>query len=152
MPLNILNNIYNIAISERYINYHIHLIIAICLTLTIPIATLAEDTTTETCANEAGTIITGAVTGHKYCLSNYYYDYWNAWAWCDAQGKRLFRMDDCGCDWSKDCTNGCPEVFQALLQWSWASTPSSEATNYLVISGHLKNTNTRSERFRAFCY
>ena len=85
------------------------LLTAILLTSSV---VLAEDTTTETCANEAGTIITGAVTGHKYCLSNYYYDYWNAWAWCDAQGKRLFRMDDCGCDWSKDCKMGVRKFFK----------------------------------------
>ena len=121
--------------------------------LIMPCVVYAEDTTTtQTCANGAGLVLPSTISGHEYCMSNNTMNWWNAVAWCDALGRRLFSMDDCGCDWSKDCTNGCPEVFQALLQWSWASTPSSEATNYLVISGHLKNTNTRSERFRAFCY
>ena len=47
----------------------------------------AQETSTETCANGAGEVITGYITGTKYCISKTRIDWWNANAWCDALGK-----------------------------------------------------------------
>jgi len=75
----------------------------------ISTVTLANDTTsTKTCANGAGTVITGVVTGHKYCKSNVVINWWNANAWCDAQGRRLFSMDDC--TYSVTGTTACADL------------------------------------------
>ena len=41
-----------------------------CEILLMSSVVLADDITTETCANGAGTTITRAVTEHKYCMSN----------------------------------------------------------------------------------
>ena len=70
-------------------------ILLLCSLLMISPTLMAEDTTVEICANGAGTIITGVITGTKYCWSNSEMNWWNANAWCDAQGRRLFSMDDC---------------------------------------------------------
>ena len=71
----------------------------------ISTVTLANDTTTtETCADGAGEI----VTGHKYCKSNVGINWWNANAWCDAQGRRLFSMDDC--TYSVTGTTACADL------------------------------------------
>ena len=51
---------------------------------------VADDTTTETCANGAGIVITGNLSGHKYCLSNQNMSWWNAYAWCDSYSNNSF--------------------------------------------------------------
>lgn len=38
----------------------------------------------ETYANGAGTIITGLISGHKYCKSNTKMNWWNAYIWCEG--------------------------------------------------------------------
>ena len=81
-----------------------------CFSIMIPTTIIAEETT-QTCANGAGTIVIGAITGHKYCKSNVKMNWWNAVSWCDAQGRRLFNLNDCGCsDTIANCAQNCPEV------------------------------------------
>ena len=113
----------------------------------------------ETCANGAGTVITGAVTGHKYCKSNGTMNWWNAHAWCDALGRRLFDRSDCACgNTTADCANGkCPElVGVGGEQWIWTSTPTPTGSSYAYIvslsSGHIVDNYYRSNLFSAFCY
>ena len=53
------------------------------LTVSTVIADDAVSTTPEMCSNGTGTIVIGAVTGHKYCKSNQRMNWWNAYAWCD---------------------------------------------------------------------
>ena len=66
---------------------------------------LTEDTTTETCANGAGAIITGHITGDKYCKSNKTMNWWNAVSWCDAQNKTLIALSDCASTKVNVCDN-----------------------------------------------
>lgn len=80
-----------------------------CGVLMMSSVVFAEDTV-ETCANGAGVVITGAVTGYKYCKSNQQMNWWNAYAWCDAIGKRLFDLNDCGCSGTTNCNGKCPEL------------------------------------------
>ena len=94
------------------------LLTAILLTSTV---VLAEDTTTETCANGAGTVITGAVTGHKYCMSNNTMNWWNAHAWCDAIGDRLFSLNDC--EYSVTGGVSCPDIVRIGGGCLWTVTP-----------------------------
>ncbi len=118
-------------------------LILTCFGLMISTTVLAEDTstTTETCANGAGTVVIGAITGHKYCKSNNTMNYWNAHAWCDAQGRQLFDLSDCGCDGTRTCqaqgTSGlCPELKNvygtSYDSYGWTSLASSESTAYYV--------------------
>ena len=77
---------------------------------------MAEDNIpVETCANGAGTIIVGAITGHKYCKSNKTMNWWNAVSWCEGLNKRLFNFDDCKCDTTTDCRI-CPELVTDTAQ------------------------------------
>jgi len=79
-----------------------------------------DTTTTETCANGAGTVITGAVSGHKYCLRKSTHSgsptqigqiiWWNAHTWCEGIGRTIFSMNDCGCNATINCNNKCPEL------------------------------------------
>ena len=132
-----------------------YLTLVVCLILSIPHVTYAEDTT---CANGAGTITTGAVTGHKYCKSNNAMNWWNAYAWCDGIGKSLFSLFDCQCEGTKNCNGYCPEIQQmeADILGAWASTPYSTTDAYYV---HLKtglinygmSSRNRGFSFAALC-
>lgn len=88
-----------------------------CGMLLMSSVVLADDITTETCANGAGTVISGAVTGHKYCMSNNPMNWWNAISWCDAQGRRLFMRNDCACsDAVANCSGSkCAELDVGIL-------------------------------------
>ena len=126
-------------------------ILFLCSLLMISPTLMAEDTTVESCANGAGTIITGVITGTKYCWSNSDMNWWNANAWCDAQGKRLIDLNiDCGCDWSTNCNGRCPEF---VVSHGWVSTPSSISTTYLLISNGwiYSSPRPRDATYRATC-
>lgn len=126
-------------------------ILLLCSLLMISPTLMAEDTTVETCANGAGTIVTGVITGTKYCRSNSDMSWWNANAWCDAQGKRLIDLNiDCGCDWSKNCTGKCPE----FITTGWVRTPGSASTAYLLIENgvvYFGGPRPRGVAYRATC-
>ena len=136
------------------------LIFACCL-LIMPCVVYAEDTTTtQTCANGAGLVLPSTISGHEYCMSNNTMNWWNAVAWCDALGRRLFSMDDCGCDWNKNCNGICPETkgvvhTDVFGKWIWTATPkrSTGAYNSSLGGGTLDNWPDRSfNGYRAFCY
>ncbi len=82
-----------------------------CGILMISNMTLAENTA-ETCADGAGTVVVGAVTGYKYCMSNKTMNWWNANTWCDALKLKTFELNDCGCsDVISNCAgNICAEL------------------------------------------
>lgn len=113
-----------------------------CGILFISSVGFAEDTTTETCANGAGTVIEGKVTGHKYCKSNNYMNWWNAHTWCDALGRRLFSLDDCGCS---DTVANCPKNTCAELagisqeSFWWAVNPVNAHASFVIrpASGYI---------------
>ena len=127
----------------------------VCGVLMMSMAVLADDTTTETCANGAGTVVVGKVSGHKYCVSNSTMDWWNAYAWCDAQGKRLFLLDDCGCDWSMDCTNKCPELISEGSGWHiWTQTHKDSSHAYFVRlrDGLVYYEYAHGQKLKALCW
>ena len=131
------------------------LLTAILLTSTV---TLAEDTTTtETCANGAGTVITGAVSGRKYCKSNSGdMNWWNAYAWCDAMGRKLFDRANCACgNTTADCAGSmCPELKGVSSgDWVWSATPNGTTRAYSVSlsSGYIGSYN-RNDTDSALCY
>ena len=102
-----------------------------CGILFISSVGFAEDTTTETCANGAGTVITGVVSGHKYCKSNTNMTWWNAHAWCDALGRRLFSLDDC--EYSSTGTTGCNDLKGGGgNSFVWTATPNGNSSAYRV--------------------
>ena len=85
-------------------------LILTCSVIMISSVTFADDTV-ETCANGAGTVVIGAVSGHKYCNSKNGMNWWNAVTWCDGLGRRLFDLSDCACsDTTANCVNKCPEL------------------------------------------
>lgn len=109
------------------------------ITLVSSSISFASETSTETCANGAGTIIVGKITGHKYCMSHKNLNWWNAHAWCDALGKRLFSLDDCACNSSRDCYSMCPEMAIQDPGWAVTATPKSETSvnNIRLSDGYI---------------
>ena len=121
----------------------------------ISTVTLADDTTaTETCANGAGEIVTGVVTGHKYCKSNVGINWWNANAWCDAQGRRLFSMDDCAFS-STSGTSKCHDLKGVGSdRWIWTAIPKKDFDAYVVnlSSGDIGSGVRLDNNYYALCY
>ena len=73
-------------------------------------------------------------------------NWWNAHAWCDALKRPLFDLEDCGCDWSKNCNGTCPELAKvAGYQYLWMITPASDSTAYFVnpLFGSVASQNRR---------
>ena len=101
--------------------------ILMCGVVMISSGVFADDTT-ETCADGAGTVVIGAVTGHKYCRSNNKMNWWNAYAWCDAQsGRRLFSMNDCN---HSGTSSACSDLKGTGDVCVWTSTPWSQNDQY----------------------
>lgn len=125
------------------------------------------------CANGAGVIVKGSVSGKTYCKSNAWgMTWWNAYAWCDALGMDMFGLEDCACsDTVADCAGTsaggnavgkkCPEVagWREADSWVWAKTAKeTPGDNYLVhinsdndITAHARNNWGRYPVF-ALCY
>ena len=127
-----------------------------CILMISAMAFAEDTTTTQTCANGAGTVITGAITGHKYCKSNSTMNWWNANAWCDALGRRLFSIDDCEFS-STSGTSKCHDLNGIGDGWCWTGTPRGSAHAYDInlSSGDFNGNGDRGIGFSsyyAFCY
>ena len=98
----------------------------------------ADDTTTtaETCANGAGTVVIGAVSGHKYCMSNNNMNWWNAHTWCDGIRMNLFSLDDCKCTSLTNCNGRCPELATGSSSDIWVVTATLKSST-VVRNVHL---------------
>ena len=116
----------------------------------------------DSCANGAGTIVIGAVSGASYCRSQVGMNWWNAFSWCNSQGKQLFDLTDCGCSWQVNCQNKCPEInFKDSNNfWHWTQTSNGMASAYVVENGGKVESHTRNSTswvgysylpFRALC-
>ncbi|MBR6674339.1 MAG: hypothetical protein IKL32_00245 [Alphaproteobacteria bacterium] len=115
------------------------------------------DDTTETCAGGVGIVMTGAVTGHKYCFRAVGMTWWNAVSWCDAQGRRLVELRDCACgNTISDCAgNKCPDLTGVSSGWwTWVmNSPSNSTSSTLnVNTGKFNNGMNRSTESGALCY
>ena len=133
------------------------ILILTCGILMMSSVAMAEgETTVETCAGGSGTIVIGAISKHKYCKSNKPMTWWNAHAWCDALKRRLFSMDDCGCNGVVNCNNICPELRGAASdQNRWTASPSSTTHVYTVgFYGEniYKNNRDNSHNVYAVCW
>ena len=93
-----------------------------CSVLMVSHVVMADDAT---CAGGSGTIITGVISGRKYCKSNKSMNWWNAYAWCDAMGKKLIDLNtDCECDGIANCNSLCADIkFPDLSGWGWTAIP-----------------------------
>lgn len=131
----------------------------IAVLLTISTLALADDSITiETCANGAGTVIIGARTGRKYCMSNAKVNWWNAHSWCDGMGRRLFSLDDCMRDEAKDVPEICGELAVGQTLFVWSATPRGSSAAYYINLANGVNTQGYPARggtpglFPALCY
>ena len=134
------------------------MLILMCGITMVSSVTFAEDIT-ETCAGGAGVVVTGAVSGHKYCRSTQGMNWWNAYAWCDAQGRRLFDRSDCACsDTTADCRSKCPElVGVGEYAWIWTATSASASGAYHIdiSSGNFDGGSNRERGIsinKSLCY
>ena len=130
------------------------ILILTCGVLMMSSVVLGDDTTTETCANGVGTVITGAVSGHKYCTHVTSMTWWNAYAWCDGMGRRLFSLDDC--EYSVTGTTACADL-QGLKSGEyivWTANPHGKETAYVVnlLTGGIFSTEHNNWRVRTLCY
>lgn len=127
-----------------------------CGVLMMSSVAMADETAAETCANGAGTVVIGSVTGHKYCKSNKAMNWWNAHAWCDGQNRRLVDKSDCACsDITADCANNiCSELKKGGGSWSWIANPSGASRAHLVnlTSGTIASNDRNTSFDPALCY
>ena len=106
------------------------ILMCICGILMVSSVVMAEDTTTGTCANGAGTIVKGVIRG-EYCWSKTNMDWFNAASWCDSMGLKLIEniYDDCGCDKLKCTSTSCPNLAMGHNDWAvmgvWGCTTGS---------------------------
>lgn len=98
-----------------------------CLICLIALHGHAEITDTP-CADGGRVIVKGILTG-TYCMSKKNIgSWWNANTWCDAQGKQLVSMTDCGCDLKPSgckAGNDCPNFYfpDEPTFWVWMKNP-----------------------------
>ncbi|MBR6675574.1 MAG: hypothetical protein IKL32_06640 [Alphaproteobacteria bacterium] len=114
--------------------------ILICALFMLSSVAFAE----ETCANGAGKIVIGDINQKKYCLSNKTMNFWNAYAWCDAQETNLVDLTDCACsDTTADCAeNKCPNFGSAPYGYRevWTSAPhDTNKMKRIVMATYLPN-------------
>ena len=101
--------------------------------LMISCVVLAQEA--ETCADGAGEVITGAITGHKYCKSNNYMNWWNAYAWCEGLRMKMIDFDVCECSKTiANCANNKCAEFSGVGRHNhgWMISTSSANKNYRV--------------------
>ena len=117
------------------------ILILTCGILMMSSVAMAEgETTVETCANGAGTLVTGK-SGYKYCKSNETMNWWNAVAWCDAIGKRLIDLNtDCGCSGTVRCDGYCPEIgntaTERICTWTTRADRTDSITGVFLNHSH----------------
>lgn len=131
-----------------------NILLLTCSVCLISTMTIADDTIPETCAGGAGTINIGKITGKKYCVSNNSMNWWNANAWCDGMGMRLFHLNDCKWEYATSFSN-CPEAKGFKLhQMAW-TTSADENNKWHIVedgSGYIKYTyEPHSLRWYALC-
>ena len=141
--------------TQGTIGYYIRFITAMCISLMVPTITLAEDTTiTETCADGAGVVIAGAVSEHKYCMSNKTMNWWNAVSWCDGLNKKLFNLNDCSCSGTINCTGKCPELALGTGGvYFWTANPKGTFEAYAIgmSDGYIGSGEHNNELGTAIC-
>lgn len=119
---------------------------------------IADDTST--CADGAGKIVTGTVTGHQYCMSNQQMkNWWNAMAWCDGLRRRAFNVNDCACsNTTANCAgNKCAELINVYNTnfGVWTAFQPAKNTNAYSINpkdGSVHNVLRNDSYNFAFCY
>ena len=133
------------------------ILILTCGLLIMSSVAMAEgETAVETCAGGAGTILTGK-SGYKYCRSNKTMNWWNAYVWCDALGKRMFDLNmDCGCNSLTSCRSSCPEMVGNETD-IWTMNSVDETRFYFVYAGSIIANTGNGDRsnggmLRALCY
>ena len=85
-----------------------------------------------------GVEIVGKDNITHYCLSKQTMNWWSAFAWCDAQGMRLFNPDtECyGHGAALPTGSDCPQLNGASTSgWIWTSKSRSASTAYTVNKG-----------------
>ncbi|MBQ9738164.1 MAG: hypothetical protein IJV75_01440 [Alphaproteobacteria bacterium] len=121
-------------------------ILILCSVLMMSSSVFAQETPAETCADGAGVVIIGDITGHKYCRSKTALNWWNAYAWCDAIGMQMVDALDCKCsELTADCANKqCPEfTSQSDTTWTGWTTKTNETAGemYTIAKGKLEPSN-----------
>ena len=131
-------------ITEKISSHHRMVLFVLLMGSILLTSSVARaDDTVETCANGAGTVKVGAVSGDKYCRSNKSMNWWNAMAWCDGMGKQLIDLNtDCYRNGTTSRWN-CPEMVGCVSGWIWTRTPSGSKIVLIDSSG---NTGYASEK------
>lgn len=109
------------------------ILILICGVFLSSTIVLADDTS-ETCANGAGKVVYGVVDNEKYCVGTGNLNWWNTYAWCDAQGMTLPDItQDCRCsEVTSDCSAGyCPNFGSRFTEgYMWFANTGDDGKAY----------------------
>ncbi len=107
-----------------------------------------------TCANGAGTVVT-AKDVHEYCMSGRDYNWWSAYAWCEAQGRRMPSIYELCPDWDGSMGSGkCSNTTSEFQDYLWVTTAyrNNHAFRVTGSGGVVTDNRTVTINTRALCY
>ena len=102
-------------------------------------------------ADCAGTVVTGK-NSHQYCKSPNKMNWWSAYTWCEAQGRRLVTIYEACPDWDGTLNVTCNNLHNISAD-GWSNT-AYETTNALCVSGFAVRykIRTTTDTASALCY
>lgn len=113
----------------------------------------------------AGTCIGGKEyvgrNGHSYCISNRGMNWWSAYQWCEAQGRRFATPSE-ACDYNGEAWGSgyCSNLVvgsELSSQWGWLNLGLSASRSLIILFGNkaLFSTTTQNDKNQAnlaICY
>ena len=105
--------------------------------LMISNTSMAQIMLEQECANGAGHVFKGKYEG-EFCISKQSMTWWNAHAWCDAQGMRMIELSDKDCVKPDDLSWGVNHCYNIISQplpsgftfCGWTSNPKGTTHAY----------------------
>lgn len=90
--------------------------------------------------------------GHVYCASNPGINWWSAFAWCEAQGRKLVSLKHCnGINGNITGDSQCPNFSNIGFAFWTSSVPNSIGAYYISSSGGPNSGNRSSSDIRCLC-
>ena len=100
-----------------------------------------------------GLAFAGKNNSHEYCQSNGKMNWWSAFSWCEAQGRRLATIYEVCPDWdgSISKTNNCENMSTTYNNENWTSTAYG-TTEAIYTNYKTTGTAERTTLWFALCY
>ncbi len=106
-------------------------------------------------ACEGGSIVTGLTNGHEYCVSNNAMNWWSAYTWCEAQGRRMPTIYEMCPDWDGSLRDGggptCTNL-DKIYKDGWSSTAVGTNQAVFLYSNGIRKQDRTGGYVKAYCY